>query len=391
MGNRNKMRPDSVIESLFLLGGGRIARGLERVKLARDARLRATWAAALSPALTWLPLLVLAAVEGLAWGDRVAVPLLKDFLPYGQFLLAVPVLVLGEVTVGKRLGWVVAELRRSDVLAPEDTPALDGLLARAVELWRGRGLNTVLVLLTCAYTGVSLWIAREWLTGGWQSVGDRITLAGWWYLLISVPVMRFLTLRWLWRLLLWAWVLWRVSRLSLQLRPAHPDRAGGLAFLGTTQAEFGVLVFALSVQLSCLIADAVCFQGADLMAFRGHVIAFVLIVLIVLLLPLLVFAPKLVLAREESLLFLSGSAYNGADHLERLLRSGKSGELPADEISGLSDFAVLFENASRMRPVPLELRNIFALVLAAALPFLPLIFLVMPVSEVFRTLTKLLM
>jgi hypothetical protein len=114
-------------------------------------------------------------------------------------------------------------------------------------------------------------------------------------------------------------------------------------------------------------------------------------VVIVFLLPLLVFAPKLVLAREESLLFLSGSAYNGADHLERLLRSGKSGELPADEISGLSDFAVLFENASRMRPVPLELRNIFALVLAAALPFLPLIFLVMPVSEVFRTLTKLLM
>ena len=391
MGNQDNTTPDPDIESLFLLGGGRITRGLERVKLARDARLRATWAAALSPAVTWLPLLVLAAVEGVAWGDRVAVPLLKDFLPYGQFLLAVPVLVLGEVTVGKRLGWVVAELRRSDVLAPEDTPALDRLLTRTVELWRGRGLNTVLVLLTCAYTGVSLWATREWLTGGWQSLDERITLPGWWYLLISVPVMRFLTLRWLWRLLLWAWVLWSVARLRLQPRPAHPDRAGGLAFLGTTQAEFGVLVFALSVQLSCLIADAVFFQGADLLVFRGHVIAFVLIVVIVLLLPLLVFAPKLVMAREESLLFLSGSGYNGADHLERLLRAGKGGELPANEISGLADFAVLFENASRMRSVPLELRNIFVLVLAAVLPFLPLVFLVMPVSEVFRALTKLLM
>ena len=341
--------------------------------------------------MTWLPLLLLAAVEGLAWGDRVAVPLLKDFLPYGQFLLAVPVLIFGEVTVGRRLGWVVAELRRSDVLAPEDTPALDGLLTRAVELWRGRGLNTVLVLLTCAYTGVSLWVAREWLTGEWQYVGERMTLPGWWYLLISVPVMRFLTLRWLWRLLLWAWVLWSVARLKLQPRPTHPDRAGGLAFLGTTQAEFGVLAFALSVQLSCLIADAVFFQGADLMAFRGHVIAFVLIVVILFLLPLLVFTPKLVMAREEHLLFLSGSGYNGADHLERLLRASERRALPADEISGLADFAVLFENASRMRPVPLEVRNIFVLVLAAVLPFLPLVFLVMPVSEVFRTLTKLLM
>ncbi len=71
------------------------------------------------------PLLILAAVEGLAWGDRVAVPLLKDFLPYGQFLLAVPVLVFGEKIVGKRLSWTVAELRRSDILAPEETPRLD--------------------------------------------------------------------------------------------------------------------------------------------------------------------------------------------------------------------------------------------------------------------------
>ena len=385
------MKPDLDIESRFLLNGGRITRGVERVKLAREAQLRATWAAVLSPVVTWVPLLVLAAVEGLAWGDRVAVPLLKDFLPYGQFLLAVPVLVLGEVTVGRRLGWVVAELRRSDVLAPEDTPALDGLLTRTVDLWRGRGLNTVLVLLTCAYTGVSLWVEREWLTGGWQYAGERVTLPGWWYLLISVPVMRFLTLRWLWRLFLWAWVLWRVARLNLQPQPVHPDRAGGLAFLGTTQAEFGVLAFALSVQLSCLIADAVFFQGADLMAFRGHVIAFVLIVVILFLLPLLVFTPKLVMVREEHLLFLSGSGYNGVDHLERLLHGSERGALPADEISGLADFAVLFENASRMRPVPLEVRNIFVLVLAAVLPFLPLVFLVMPVSEVFRTLTKLLM
>lgn len=83
------MRPDPDIESLFLLGGGRIRRGLQRAKLARGARLHAVRVAALSAAVTWLALLVLAAVEGVAWGDRVAVPLLKDFLPYGQFLLAV--------------------------------------------------------------------------------------------------------------------------------------------------------------------------------------------------------------------------------------------------------------------------------------------------------------
>ncbi len=55
-------------------------------------------------------------------------------------------------------------------------------------------------------------------------------------------------------------------------------------------------------------------------------------------------------------------------------------------ISGLSDFGVLYENARLMLPVPLELQHVVSLVLAAVLPFLPLVFLVMPAREVLRTL-----
>ena len=78
-----------------------------------------------------------------------------DFLPYSQFLVAVPVLVLGEIVVAKQLAWAVAELRRSDILAPEDTPELDKLVARVVERWRGWGVNVVLALLTCVFISLS--------------------------------------------------------------------------------------------------------------------------------------------------------------------------------------------------------------------------------------------
>ena len=166
--------------------------------------------------------------------------------------------------------------------------------------------------------------------------------------------------------------------------------AGGLAFLGGTQAAFGVLVFAFGVQLSCLVADAVYFREAELTAFRGEVIAFVVIAVGALLLPLLVFAPKLFSAREQYLLFLSGSAHRGAGDLARKLRSAETGELPADAVSGLTDFGVLYENARLMRPVPMETQHVLGLVLAAVVPFIPLIFLVMPAREVLRTLTKLL-
>ncbi len=322
-------------------------------------------------------------------GDAVQVPFLRDFLPYGQFLIAVPVLVLGELYVGRFLIRAVTELRTSEVLDSKDAPVLDAVLASTIGRWRGRNVNLVILVLTCTATVVSLWGAKEWLTGGWQVAGKGMTLAGWWYLVISLPVMRFLALRWLWRMLLWAWVLWKVSRLHLHPRPTHPDRAGGLAFLGGTQAAFGVFVFAFGVQLSCLIADAVHFRGAALTDFRGQVIAFVVMVVVVLLLPLLVFAPKMARAREDQLLFLSGSGHRGAGDLERKLRTGRAGELPTNAISGLSDFGVLYECARLMRPIPLETQHILALVLAAVTPFLPLIFLVMPAREVLRTLARL--
>ncbi len=390
MTDRVETTPVPDFEALFALGGGRVGRGLERLQLARGARLRADRVAVLLAAVTWLPLLVLAAVEGVAWGDAVHVPFVKDFLPYGQFLIAVPVLVLGHVTVGRYLIRAVAELRTSEVLDAKDTPVLDAVLARTLQRWRGASVDVGILILTCAATAVSLLGAREWLTGGWQVAGDGMTLAGWWYLLISLPVMRFLALRWLWRLLLWAWILWRVSRLELHPRPAHPDRAGGLAFLGGTQAAFGVFVFAFGVQLACLIADAVYFRGADLADFRGQVVAFVVIVVVVLMLPLLVFAPKLLRAREEYILFLSSSAHRGAGDLTRKLRATQGGELPSNAVSGLSDFGVLYENARLMRPVPMEIQHVLGLMLAAVLPFLPLIFLVMPAREVLRTLARLL-
>lgn len=389
MTDREPDHPAPEVEELFALGGGRVSRGLERLKLARDARLRAGRVAVLLAVVTWVPLLILAAMESVAWGGAVNVPFLRDFLPYGQFLIAVPVLVLGELTVSRYLILAVSGLRSPEVLDEKDVPALDAFIESAIERWRGRSVNLVLLVLTLVASGVSLWGAKEWLTGGWQVAGDGMTMAGWWYLVISLPVMRFLALRWLWRILLWAWVLWRVSRLELHPRPAHPDRAGGLAFLGGAQAAFGVFIFAFGVQLSCLAADAVRFRGANLVDLRGEMIAFVVIVVLMLLLPLLVFAPRMIRVREQHLLFLSASAHRGAGDLERKLGSDETGELPSDAVSGLSDFGTLYENARLMRPVPLEIRHVVMLVLAAALPFLPLIFLVMPAGEVLRTLVRL--
>lgn len=363
---------------------------MERANLARGARLREGRVAVLAAAVTWLPLLVLAAVEGVAWSSRVNVPFLGDFLPYGQFLVAIPLLVLGESFVGRRLGLAAAELRRSNVVAPDDTPALVELYRSAISRWRSRSLDILLAAVTCLITGLWLMDTPRWLSGEWQAVGSRLTLSGWWYVLISMPVLRFLFLRWLWRLLLWGWVLWRTAQLKLRPQPTHPDRAGGLAFLGTAQVGFGLLVLTVGVQLSCLIADAVCYRGASLMGFRGHVIAFALTAVAVILLPLTVFVPKLARARRDALVFMSDCAYRGGEDLERQLRAGEGPALPGREVSSLSGFGGLYETVRQMRPVPMEMRHAFVLLAVAFLPFLPLWLLVIPAQEMLRKMGLLL-
>lgn len=165
----------------------------------------------------------------------------------------------------------------------------------------------------------------------------------------------------------------------------------GLAFLGETQVAFSVLLFVFGLQLSCLAADAVVYRGADLMAYRGHFVAYVITSVLILLLPLLAFAPKLIRAREEQLVTLSGHGNRGAEHLEDRLDSGGWGSATAEnEISGLADFGALYENVRLMRPVPMDMRDVTMLVVSAIVPFVPLVFLVMPAGEVLKTLARLL-
>jgi hypothetical protein len=378
--------------SLLTAFRGSAKGGFARFKIDEDGgRRRVAWLTMGLTAVAWLPVMILAIVDGVAWGNRVDVPFVRDFLPYGQLVVSIPVLMLGEIAARRRLGLAAGELGRSGIVDPADRGRLHATLHRVADLGRGRAVNAGILALTLIATGVSLFEARDWLTGGWQVSSEGLTLPGWWYLLVSLPVMRFLALRWLWRGLVWAWALLRVAGLDLRPKPMHPDRAGGLAFLGEAQVAFGALVFTFGVQLSCLAADAHVYRGVDLMTYRGEFVAFVLTSVATLLLPLLAFGPKLVLAREEQLVVLSGFGDRGAAYLGRRFESGDwDDESGLAEISSLADFGALYENARLMKPLPMDRRDLVMLILVAVVPFVPLVFLVVPAREVLRTLAALL-
>ena len=97
---------------------------------------------------------------------------------------------------------------------------------------------------------VGIWVWRTQIAldaATWYAVprgeGTQLTLAGHWYLFVSLPIFQFILARWYLRFGLWFWFLWQVSRLELRLIPIHPDRTAGLSFLGrSTNAFVPILV-----------------------------------------------------------------------------------------------------------------------------------------------------
>jgi hypothetical protein len=57
-------------------------------------------------------------------------------------------------------------------------------------------------------------------------------------------------LRWYFRIFIWMRFLWQVSRIELSLVPTHPDRVGGMGFLGNTVYAFTPLAVAHGAQLA---------------------------------------------------------------------------------------------------------------------------------------------
>jgi hypothetical protein len=90
-----------------LILGGPLFQLLRRAHLSGDAA-DLVWRRMIALAIiTWLPLLALSIAEGHAWGDHVKVPFLFDVDAHARFLLALPLLIVAELVVHRRMRVVV--------------------------------------------------------------------------------------------------------------------------------------------------------------------------------------------------------------------------------------------------------------------------------------------
>ncbi len=92
-----------------LVLGGPLFQLLRRAHLSDDALTMARRRVVVIALLSWLPLLVLSALEGRALDGSVAVPFLRDVEVHVRFLVALPLLMAAELVVHRRMRLVVQQ------------------------------------------------------------------------------------------------------------------------------------------------------------------------------------------------------------------------------------------------------------------------------------------
>lgn len=331
--------------------------------------------------LPWLPLLVLTAAAGTALGDAVHVPFLLDVEVHARFLVTIPLLVLAERVTHLRLRPVFEQFVDRDLIAPADVASFDAILASG-RRWRSSYVAELVMLVVSFAMTFWVWIPHLSLTvptwyGRPVGAGVELTPAGIWFAYAGIPLMRFLVWRWLYRIGILYVLLARISRLRLRIVPTHPDRAGGLSFLGALGSSMQPFHMAITTLVSGFIANQLLFDGRKLAEFyvMGGTVLGVLLVLT--LLPLLFFAGPLARARRHGLRQYGTLAqrYVQAFHGKWVSPTLPAGEdlLGSADVQSLADLSTSFDLVREMRTFPVSPRQAVGLLAAAALPLAPLL------------------
>ena len=346
----------------------------------------------LSFLITWVVLFTFTTIWHQAFGHEVAVPFLRDFSAYTRFVIAIPMLIFAEVIVGPRFAAAAAYFITSGLIPPKDYDAFDNAVERTLRARDSGVAEIILILLSYAATllGGSQFLVHSssWI----YTASGAYTPAGWWAIFFCGPLLNFLMLRWFWRLILWGQFLSRMSKLDLQIFPPHPDQAGGLGFVGRTQQFFSIVLFAYSAGMAGVIANQALYDKLPLQQFAPAIIAYVVLVELIVLFPIVVFFHNLHDLRIKGLYQYGAlaTAYTSAFHHKWIRGENPDNEplLGSADIQSLADLGNSFEYVKRMDHLPMNPRTPIQLALACLIPMSPLLLLVIPLKDVLKLLLK---
>jgi hypothetical protein len=319
---------------------------------------------------------------------------LWDYRVHSRILMSVPILLVGEVLMDARFRTVFAHVRKAGLLDASALSHMDEVIAGLVRARDSLLPEFVILVLLIAHTVTAYkglidtapWLSRD------SGAGLHVTAAGWYAVLISTSIFQFLLGLGVWKWLLWTFFAFKLSRQNLRLIPTHPDRHGGLGFLGLTSAAFAPLAFSATAVIASTWRNDILYHGAHLVNFKFSGIALIVLIALVALGPLAFFVPRLAAVRRAGILEygILGQLHSTEFHEKWILhRAGHETEfLMAPEGSTLADYGSAYENIEQMNAFPADKGALQTLAAAILIPALPMILAQVPITVVLTDLLK---
>ena len=348
--------------------------------------------------LAWAPLIFLGSIQSFSIGQDKLTDLLLDFAVHARFLIAVPLFILAAPFTLSTLGRTARHFVEAELIRDSDRPRFESIAVSTRRLLNSKLVEAVVILLAYCTVIILIRTISPQTIPDWHLLTKEhwsFSWAGWWHILVSIPLALILFLGWLWRLLIWNVFLWRVSRLDLHLVPAHPDLSGGLQFVGASLRAFPLLIFALGAVVAGGVANRVVHQAIHLIDFKYIIATLLVAILIFFVAPLMLFTRRILQARRRGIFEYGALAGAVGRQMERkwVENAGVVDEAALDvqHFSATTDLYQVVSNVYQIKSVPVDLQDLVAVIIAVLLPFVPVLLYEIPLNVILPDVMKLLL
>ncbi|MBK7254657.1 MAG: hypothetical protein WBQ38_09215 [Ignavibacteria bacterium] len=346
-------------------------------------------------AVSWLPLLIISFFSGtmLSADSKIKIPFLYDYLTNARLLISFPVIFLSISIINNLISKSFDQFVSAEIVRTEDLRKFKQISDTYYKLKDSKISNIIIFFLSYLWI-YFFWRNYEDISGlnSWKLISsgnEGVQLAGYWYYIVSIPVVQIFMFKMIWTFLLWSSSLYRIAKLNLNISSSSPDGAGGLAFLGYTQIFFGLLGFAQNVTFSAGIADKIVYNNESFMDYRFNIILGIISVSLIYIVPLLFFTKHLLNAKLVTLFEYSKLGLNYGTSFEnkwikKNMPDNSEPLLGNADIQSLADMSNSVKMVQDQLIIPLRISTFIAFFVVLIIPYLPLLLLRFTSEEILQ-------
>ncbi|WCT14693.1 hypothetical protein [Mucilaginibacter jinjuensis] len=333
--------------------------------------------------LCWLPIALLSlSTLGL---QKFYLLFIRDISTHVRFLLVLPIFLFARRSINNSFNHAVSFFYETKIVDDTNSNEFERLINKIEKLKTSGFVDFLIILLVYLLFFVQ---ERSRVNNvanyaPWHLLNNHISPAGWWYLLVSLPIFQMLLYRWIYTIFLWIYFLSSISKIHLNLSSLHPDGVAGLGFLRYTQLSFFPVALALSALTAGITNNLIIFSGISLTDYKialGTVLALSILLFI---LPLLLLLPLLAKVKRKYFMQYSSESWPIARAYEKELDAFyKTGEDKPDA-SWHVDLIGSFEQTQQMKISLVDKSILLAFIAAIIIPFLPVVAQQIPLKQVF--------